>query len=156
MLHGLKNARKYHESNRVLGFEILNAGQGYANGAEVSLVTSESGTGFLGQLETNASGSVIGVKILEAGKNYSSHQFTEISDENGTGAIIRPLIGNLSWEEAQVGATAIDDHTLQLNLENPTPYFLNCLIITVGFQLILQPLKSLGLFEKSRYRMDSP
>ena len=148
MLHGLKNARKYHESKRVLGFEILNAGQGYANGAEVSLVTSESGTGFLGQLETNASGSVIGVKILEAGKNYSSHQFTEISDENGTGAIIRPLIGNLSWEEAQVGATAIDDHTLQLNLENPTPYFLELLNHYSWFPAHPPTIEKFGAFEK--------
>ena len=33
----------------------------------------------------------------------------------------------LSWEEAKVGATAIDDYTLQLTLENPTPYFLELL-----------------------------
>ena len=33
----------------------------------------------------------------------------------------------LSWDEAKVGATAIDDYTLQLTLENPTPYFLELL-----------------------------
>ena len=96
MLHGLKNARKYHEGSRVLSFEILNAGQKYSNGSKVSLIGS--GTGFLGRLETNASGSITDVQILEAGKNYSSYQSIEIFDENGTGAKIRPLIGNLSRE----------------------------------------------------------
>ena len=142
MLHGLKNARKYHESNRVLDFEILNAGQGYTDESEVSLVGSKSGTGFVGLLETNASGSIIGVQILEAGKNYSSYQSIEISDENGTGAIIRPIIGSLSWDEANVGAISIDDHTLRLTLETPHPIFLNSSITTVGFQLILQQLRN--------------
>ena len=80
MLHGLKNARKYHEGNRVLSVEILNAGRGYSNGSEVSLIGT--GTGFLGRLETNASGSITGVQIIDAGKNYSSYQSIEIFDEN--------------------------------------------------------------------------
>ena len=66
MLHGLKNARKYHEGNRVLSVEILNAGRGYSNRSEVSLIGT--GTGFLGRLETNASGSITGVQIIDAGK----------------------------------------------------------------------------------------
>ena len=33
----------------------------------------------------------------------------------------------LSWEDAKVGAIALDNHTLQLTLENPTPYFLELL-----------------------------
>ena len=148
MLHGLKNARKYHESNRVLDFEILNAGQGYTDESEVSLVGSKSGTGFVGLLETNASGSIIGVQILEAGKNYSSYQSIEISDENGTGAIIRPIIGSLSWDEANVGAISIDDHTLRLTLENPTPYFLELLNHYSWFPAHPPTIEKFDAFEK--------
>jgi oligopeptide transport system substrate-binding protein len=32
-----------------------------------------------------------------------------------------------SWEDANVGVVAINEHTLQLTLENPTPYFLELL-----------------------------
>ena len=148
MLHGLKNARKYHESNRVLDFEILNAGQGYTDESKVSLVGSKSGTGFVGLLETNASGSIIGVQVLEAGKNYSSYQSIEISDENGTGAIIRPIIGSLSWDEANVGAISIDDHTLRLTLENPTPIFLNSSITTSWFPAHPPTIEKFDAFEK--------
>ena len=80
----------------------MNAGRGYTNGSEVSLVGS--GTDFLGQLETDASGSITGVQIIEAGKNYSSYQSIEIFDENGTDGTIRPVMGSLSWDEAEVGA----------------------------------------------------
>ena len=68
MLHGLKNARQYHESNRVLGFEILNAGKGYTDKAKVSLICSEGGTGFVGKLETNTSGSVPRTEGVGRGK----------------------------------------------------------------------------------------
>jgi oligopeptide transport system substrate-binding protein len=146
MLHGLKNARKYHEGSRVLSFEILNAGQKYSNGSKVSLIGS--GTGFLGRLETNASGSITDVQILEAGKNYSSYQSIEIFDENGTGAKIRPLIGNLSWEESNVGAVAIDNYTLQLTLENPTPYFLELLNHYSWFPAHPPTIKKFDAFEK--------
>ena len=148
MLHGLQNARKYHESNRVLGFEILNAGKGYTDRAKVSLISPEGGTGFMGKLETNTSGSVVGVQILEAGKNYPSYQSAEISDENGSGAIIRPIIGSLSWDEAKVGATAIDDHTLQLTLENPTPYFLELLNHYSWFPAHPPTIEKFDAFEK--------
>ena len=148
MLHGLKNARQYHESNRVLGFEILNAGKGYTDRAKVSLISSEGGTGFVGKLETNKSGSVVGVQILEAGKNYPSYQSAEISDENGSGAIIRPIIGSLSWDEAKVGATAIDDYTLQLILENPTPYFLELLNHYSWFPAHPPTIEKFGAFGK--------
>ena len=146
MLHGLKNARKYHEGSRVLSVEILNAGRGYSNGSEVSLIGT--GTGFLGRLETNASGSITGVQIIDAGKNYSSYQSIEISDENGTDGTIRPLIGSLSWEEAKVGAVAIDNHTLQLTLENPTPYFLELLNHYSWFPAHPPTIKKFDAFEK--------
>jgi oligopeptide transport system substrate-binding protein len=146
MLHGLKNARKYHEGNRVLSVEILNAGRGYSNGSEVSLIGT--GTGFLGRLETNASGSITGVQIIDAGKNYSSYQSIEIFDENGTDGTIRPLIGSLSWEEAKVGAVAINNHTLQLTLENPTPYFLELLNHYSWFPAHPPTIKKFDAFEK--------
>ena len=99
-------------------------------------------------LETNASGSIIGVQILEAGKNYSSYQSIEISDENGTGAIIRPIIGSLSWDEANVGAISIDDHTLRLTLENPTPYFLELLNHYSWFPAHPPTIEKFDAFEK--------
>ena len=148
MLHDLKNARKYHESNRILGFKVLNSGQGYSNEAKVSLINSENGKGFMGQIETNSSGSVIGVKIFESGKNYSSHTSVVISDKNGSGAIIHPIIGGLSWDEAKVGAVALDDWTLQLTLENPTPYFLELLNHYSWFPAHPPTIKKFGAFEK--------
>ena len=45
-----------------------------------------------------------------------------------------------------MGAVALDDWTLQLTLENPTPYFLELLnhyMRIVGFLLIRQPLRNL-------------
>jgi oligopeptide transport system substrate-binding protein len=146
MLHGLQNARKYHEGGRILNFEILNPGKGYANGSEVLL--TGSGSGFLGELQTDALGSISRVKIIEAGKNYSSYQSIKISDDNGTDGKIRPVMGNLSWEEAKVGAVAVDNHTLQLSLENPMPYFLELLNHYSWFPAHPPTIEKFDAFEK--------
>ena len=54
----------------------------------------------------------------------------------------------LSWEEAKVGATAIDDYTLQLTLENPTPYFLELLNHYSWFPAHPPTIEKFGAFGK--------
>ncbi len=54
----------------------------------------------------------------------------------------------LSWEEAVVGAIALDDHTLQLTLENPTPYFLELLNHYSWFPAHPPTIEKFGAFEK--------
>ena len=71
-----------------------------------------------------------------------------ISDKNGSGAIIHPIIGGLSWDEANAGAVALDDWTLQLTLENPTPYFLELLNHYSWFPAHPPTIKKFGAFEK--------
>ena len=43
----------------------------------------------------------------------------------------------------QVGVKALDDHTLQVRLKNPTPTSCSCWITTACFRSIVLPLKSL-------------
>jgi oligopeptide transport system substrate-binding protein len=54
----------------------------------------------------------------------------------------------LKWEEAKVGAVAIDNHTLQLTLENPTPYFLELLNHYSWFPAHPPTIKKFDAFEK--------
>ena len=54
----------------------------------------------------------------------------------------------LSWDEAKVGATAIDDYTLQLTLENPTPYFLELLNHYSWFPAHPPTIEKFGAFGK--------
>ena len=54
----------------------------------------------------------------------------------------------LSWEEAKVGAIAIDDYTLQLTLENPTPYFLELLNHYSWFPAHPPTIEKFGAFGK--------
>ena len=54
----------------------------------------------------------------------------------------------LKWEEAMVGAVAIDSHTLQLTLENPTPYFLELLNHYSWFPAHPPTIKKFDAFEK--------
>ena len=54
----------------------------------------------------------------------------------------------LSWDEAKVGATAIDDYTLQLTLENPTPYFLELLNHYSWFPAHPPTIEKFGAFDK--------
>ena len=44
----------------------------------------------------------------------------------------------------QVGVKALDDHTLQVRLKNPTPTSCSCWITTACFRSIVLPLKSLA------------
>lgn len=54
----------------------------------------------------------------------------------------------LKWEEAKVGAVAINNHTLQLTLENPTPYFLELLNHYSWFPAHPPTIKKFDAFEK--------
>ena len=54
----------------------------------------------------------------------------------------------LSWDEAKVGAIAIDDYTLQLTLENPTPYFLELLNHYSWFPAHPPTIEKFGAFGK--------
>ena len=54
----------------------------------------------------------------------------------------------LSWEDAKVGAIALDDHTLQLTLENPTPYFLELLNHYSWFPAHPPTIEKFGAFGK--------
>ena len=54
----------------------------------------------------------------------------------------------LSWDEAKVGAIAIDDYTLQLTLENPTPYFLELLNHYSWFPAHPPTIEKFGAFDK--------
>ena len=54
----------------------------------------------------------------------------------------------LSWEDAKVGAIALDNHTLQLTLENPTPYFLELLNHYSWFPAHPSTIEKFGAFGK--------
>ena len=54
----------------------------------------------------------------------------------------------VSWDEAGVGAIALDDHTLQLTLENPTPYFLELLNHYSWFPAHPPTIEKFNAFEK--------
>lgn len=54
----------------------------------------------------------------------------------------------LSWVDAKVGAVARDDHTLELTLENPTPYFLELLNHYSWFPAHPPTIERFGAFEK--------
>ena len=53
----------------------------------------------------------------------------------------------LSWEKVVVGAIALDDWTLQLTLENPTPYFLELLNHYSWFPAHPPTIEKFGAFE---------
>ena len=57
-------------------------------------------------------------------------------------------LDGIGWDEAQVGAVALDDWTLQLTLENPTPYFLELLNHYSWFPAHPPTIKKFGAFEK--------
>jgi len=56
--------------------------------------------------------------------------------------------GMKSWEDAQVGAEAINPYTLQLTLENPVPYFLQLLNHFSWFPVHPPTIEKFGAFEK--------
>ena len=57
-------------------------------------------------------------------------------------------MGEKSWEEAKVGATALDNHTLELRLENSIPYFLELLNHYSWFPVHQPTIEKFGAFEK--------
>lgn len=54
----------------------------------------------------------------------------------------------ISWEKAQVGVRALDDLTLELILENPTPYFLELLNHYSWFPVHPPTIEKHGAFER--------
>ena len=56
--------------------------------------------------------------------------------------------GKKSWEEASVGAQALDEHTLELILENPIPYFLELLNHFSWFPVHPPTIEKFGAYEK--------
>jgi len=56
--------------------------------------------------------------------------------------------GGKSWQEAGVGAVALDDHTLVLSLENPIPYFLELLNHYSWYPVHPPTIESFGAYQK--------
>jgi oligopeptide transport system substrate-binding protein len=56
--------------------------------------------------------------------------------------------GEKTWEEAEVGATAVNDHVLKLSLEYPIPYFLELLNHYSWFPVHRPTIEKYGAFEK--------
>ena len=71
--------------------EIQNNGANYSNGSSVKLIGS--GVDFNGSLQVDDDGGIYAVTIHHAGSGYTLNDQFVIMDENGTGAILKPVLG---------------------------------------------------------------
>ncbi len=78
-------------TGQVHGFEIVSPGTGYTDGILVEL--DGAGYGFIGYLETNATGSIVDVNITGQGIGYSRTDRVILNEANQSaeGGLIRPI-----------------------------------------------------------------
>ncbi len=78
---------------RIERFEVVSGGTNYTNGSEVKL--DGTGINFAGVLSVspNGTGQIIDVNISNPGTGYNEDSQVTIVDENGTGAVLKPILG---------------------------------------------------------------
>jgi hypothetical protein len=104
------NLHSTMRTGRVLDFEVLNTGNNYLTGSSVTL--DGSGTGFLGTIQAEPTdGNITGVAIENLGIGYDGTEPIIIEDINGTGAVLKALMGGQFYLEANF--TNADGELLQ-------------------------------------------
>ena len=78
---------------RIERFEVVSGGTNYTNGSEVKL--DGTGINFAGVLSVSGDGTgqIIDVNISNPGTGYNQDSQVIIVDENGTGAVLKPILG---------------------------------------------------------------
>ena len=78
---------------RVERFEVVSGGINYSDGSEVKL--NGTGINFAGVLSVSGDGTgqIIDVNISNPGTGYNQDSQVIIVDENGTGAVLKPILG---------------------------------------------------------------
>ena len=86
-------------TGRIIGFDVMHPGTNYTAGSNLKL--EGTGTGFIGSLQVEpVDGNITGVAVSNKGMGYDGTEAIVIEDANGSGAVLRPVIGGNFYLEA--------------------------------------------------------
>lgn len=127
----------------VLGITIENTGSNYFVTPYLKVIDPQgSGSGFVGTLDLDSNGSIVGVNIVESGRGYSSNSTAVIVGEtNGTQAIISTQTeSNGSTDNSidqeyyyKVWVGLVDDKAVKMQIDMVQKYFTD-----LGYNFIIQ------------------
>ena len=86
-------------TGRIIGFDVMHSGTNYTAGSSLKL--EGTGSGFIGSLQVEpVDGNITGVAVSNMGMGYDGTEAIVIEDANGSGAVLRPVMGGKFYLEA--------------------------------------------------------